>query len=68
MGPDSPGQRLRLALEMFDFGVRMQRLRLQRQHPDVDETGIDELMNAWMLDRPGATNGDCAGPVSQRNL
>jgi hypothetical protein len=67
VGSDGPAQRLRLALEMFEFGVRMQRMRLQRNHPDLDDVQIDDLMREWMLDRPGAEHGDCAGPVSLRN-
>lgn len=66
MEGDDPARRLRLALEMFEFGVRMQRTRLRRTHPDLTDTEIDDLMTAWMLDRPGAAHGDCAGPVSQR--
>ena len=66
MASDTPGQRLRLALEMFDFGVSMQRMRLRRANLDLDENAIDELMSAWMLERPGAEDGDCAGPVSRR--
>lgn len=68
MASDSPGERLRLALDMFDFGVRMQRTRLEREHPDLDDAAIDELMRAWLHDRPGAVDGDCAGPVSRRRL
>ena len=51
---------------MFDFGVSMQRMRLRRANPDLDENAIDELMSAWMLERPGAEDGDCAAPVSRR--
>ena len=61
MEDDGPAARLRLALEMFDFGVRMQRARLRREHPDLDEARIDDLMQDWMLHRPGAVHGDCAG-------
>ena len=52
---------------MFEFGVRMQRARFRRQYPGLDEAAVDELMNAWLLDRPGAPDGDCAGPVSRRH-
>ena len=65
---DDPAQRLRLALEMFEFGVRMQRTSLRRKHPDLDEAGIDDLMRAWMLHRPGAIHGDSAGRISEYRL
>ena len=67
MRSDAPAQRLRLALEMFEFGVRMQRASLRRTHPDLNDVQIDNLMREWMLDRPGAAHGDCAGPVSRRD-
>jgi hypothetical protein len=52
---------------MFEFGRRMQRMSLQRKHPDLDDVQIDDLMREWMLHRPGAEHGDCGGPVSCRH-
>jgi Rv0078B-related antitoxin len=60
------GRRLRLAVDMFEFGVAMQRQRLRREHPGADDSEIDDLVNAWLLDRPGAPDGDCAPSVSHR--
>lgn len=30
----------------------MTRCRLRREHPDADETRIQELLNEWLLERP----------------
>jgi hypothetical protein len=66
VGTDGPAQRLRLALEMFEFGVRMHWTSLRRNNPDLDDVQIADLLREWMLARPGAADGDCAGPVSRR--
>jgi hypothetical protein len=59
-------RRLRLALEMFEFGEQMQRSRLRRLHPDVSDAEIDEKVRSWMLSRPGAALGDGVGRPSSR--
>lgn len=58
--------RLRLALEMFEVGERMQRARLRRAHPDSSDGEIESLVREWLACRPGAENGDCPGTVSSR--
>lgn len=59
-------RRLRLTLELCEFGVAMQRQKLRREHPDLDETQMGDLFAAWMLNRIDAPDGDCAGQVSRR--
>ncbi|WP_433729625.1 hypothetical protein ACQP0C_00870 [Nocardia sp. CA-129566] len=63
---ESPGQRLRLALEMYEFGVRMQRARIRRMRPEATEVEVDEVVQDWLLSRPGAPLGDAAGHASSR--
>jgi Rv0078B-related antitoxin len=58
--------RLRLAVDMADFGIDLQRQNLRRRHPDASEREIDELLDQWLLERPGAPEGDCAPPVTRR--
>ena len=61
-GPDSPvARRLRLALEMFEFGVAMQRARLRRLYPDEDDEAIGARIRDWLRTRPGAEHGDAWG-------
>lgn len=58
--------RLRLALDMAEAGEQMLRLRLRRDHPDWDDAQVASAVQAWRLDRPGAVDGDCAGPSFRR--
>lgn len=64
---DSPeAQRLRVALDLYEAGVQMLRQRLRRERPAASETEIDAAVNAWLLVRPGAVDGDCIGRPSHR--
>lgn len=57
---------LRTAFDLHDFGMRMQRHHLRRNHPEASEQEIDELMRAWLRDRPDAAGGDAEGTPSRR--
>lgn len=57
-----PGTRLRIALELHDLGVQMQRQRLRREHPEWSDADLADAMR----DRPGAEHGDAAGTRSNR--
>jgi hypothetical protein len=46
---------------LFDVGVRLMRQNLARSHPRASEAEIDELVRAWLGERPGAELGDCPG-------
>jgi hypothetical protein len=59
-------QKLRLALDMYEVGEQMQRMRLRRERPDVDATDIEAAVDAWRMTRPGAEAGDSAGRMSTR--
>jgi hypothetical protein len=61
-----PATRLRIALELHDLGVRMQRQRLRREHPQWSDAELAAAMRAWMRDRPGAEHGDAVGTPSRR--
>lgn len=59
---DSPeAQRLRTALAMFDDGVALMRQNLRRRHPELSEVELDERVQAWVRERPGAPHGDAVG-------
>jgi hypothetical protein len=51
----------RLTLDLFQAGLDVMRQNLRRSHPDADDDRIERLLRAWLLDRPGAESGDCAG-------
>lgn len=59
------GERLRLALDMFEAGERIMRAQLRRRHPDVSEDEVEDLLRGWLRERPGAEFGDAVGrPVT----
>lgn len=45
--------RLRQALALFDHGLAMHRLTLQRRHPEESEAELEERVRAWLQDRDG---------------
>jgi Rv0078B-related antitoxin len=62
------GDRLRTALELFEFGVAMQRQRFRRERPAASDAEIDDLLRSWMLTPSGAATGDCSAYLSLRPL
>ena len=59
-------RKLRLALDMYEVGEQMQRMRLRRQRPDADVADIEAAVDMWRMTRPGAEVGDSAGRTSTR--
>lgn len=59
-------QRIRTVFTMYEFGERMYRTRMRREHPDASDSEIDALVSAWHLDRPGAPLGDAEGRPAHR--
>jgi hypothetical protein len=51
----------RATLDLFDTGLALMRQNLRRSHPEAGDEEIEGLLRAWLLDRPGAASGDCAG-------
>ena len=56
--PLTPAEKLQLAFEMHDFGVRMMREKLRREHPEESDAEIAHRLRHWLQDRPP----DCPGP------
>jgi hypothetical protein len=52
---------MRLAFELAELGEAMFRQRLRRDRPALNESEIDELLDAWRQHRPGAEHGDATG-------
>jgi hypothetical protein len=47
--PDSvPAQRLRVAFELHEAGVSLQRLNLRRRHPEASEQELAALLRRWL--------------------
>jgi hypothetical protein len=67
MVTDSPAAlRMRLALDLYEFGEQLQRSRLRRLHPAATDADIDAAVSAWLVSRPAAPYGDAAGSRSNR--
>lgn len=56
-------ERLRIALDLAASGIEMRRAQLKRHFPEETSTQIDERLNAWLRERPGAEFGDSPGRV-----
>jgi hypothetical protein len=52
------GERFRVALDLFETGVRLRREALRRSHPGVTPAQLEELLGEWLRERPGAREGD----------
>ncbi|MBK9387056.1 MAG: hypothetical protein IPN34_19750 [Planctomycetes bacterium] len=50
-----------MSLDMLDDGCRMMRENLRRRHPECREAELEELLVAWLIERPGAEHGDGVG-------
>jgi hypothetical protein len=57
----TPGQRLRIALDLHDFGVKMMRQNLRRRYPEASDEEIEKKLLEWLRERPGAEHGDGVG-------
>jgi len=58
-------ERLRLALDLFAAGEALMREGLRRRFPSASPAEIDDRLDAWLAERPGAEHGDAAGrPVT----
>jgi Rv0078B-related antitoxin len=52
---------MQVAFEMFEFGVAMREQRYRREHPLASDEEVAAFIQAWLLERPGAPDGDCVG-------
>jgi hypothetical protein len=59
-------RRLRLALDMYEFGERMARSTLRRRHTNATDEQVKQMLGDWRQARPGAPAGDAAGRPSHR--
>lgn len=54
-------EKVRLALQLHEDGVRLQRQNLRRAHPDATAKEIERLLRSWLAHHPGAEHGDAPG-------
>jgi Xaa-Pro aminopeptidase len=55
------GERVEVALELFDLSVDLMRTRLRREQPGRSAEDIDAEVRSWLRKRPGAESGDSWG-------
>ena len=60
-GDETVAERLRLTLELWEFGVEVKAAQLRRQHPGASAAEIERMVDDWLAERPGAEHGDGAG-------
>jgi len=58
---ETPADRLAVTFELFEFGVEMMAANLRRRHPDASPEEIEQRLEAWLAERPGAELGDGPG-------
>ena len=66
MSDESAAERLRIALDLYEVGERMQRMRLRREQPAASDVDIDAAIQRWLRSRPDAPLGDATGSPSSR--
>jgi hypothetical protein len=54
-------ERLRLALDLFEAGELIMRQNLRRRFPAASAAEIEERLDRWLSERPGAEFGDTVG-------
>ena len=54
-------ERLRLAFDLFETGLRIHRATLRRRHPDESPEQIEARLLQWLQERPDAPHGDAEG-------
>lgn len=49
--PATPGEKLQQALDLMAFGIRIQREKFRRQHPDETDEQVEVRLESWMMSR-----------------
>ena len=57
-------ERLRLALDLFEAGVEMQRARWTREEPSITPEQLEHRLQAWLRSRPPHASSD--GVLTER--
>lgn len=55
-------ERFKVAVDLWETGVMLQRQRLRREHPTASEQQIEAIVTHWLQERPGAERGDGPPP------
>lgn len=52
MKTETPGDRLRLAIDMFKFGLSMKEAQFRRENPRLGPKAIESKLRRWLSDKP----------------
>lgn len=66
MQAETPADRMRIALDLYEVGEKMVRERLRRAQPEITFEELDRAIAEWLAQRPGAEFGDMPGQPSNR--
>ena len=50
-----------VAFELLELGIAIRGERFRREHPGCTDAEVDEAVQTWLLERPGAPWGDAIG-------
>lgn len=59
--PETAAERLRVAFDLLEDALELQRARLRREHPEASHDVIERWVDEWLRQRPGAEHGDAPG-------
>jgi hypothetical protein len=54
--------RFLVAMDLWESGIVIQRQRLRRLYPGAAAEEIEQRLNQWLQERPGAARGDGPQP------
>jgi len=50
-----------LAFELAELGIKMRAQQYHRRHPHASDEEVTAFVQRWLLERPGAPDGDADG-------
>jgi len=60
----APVTRFLIALDLWATGVAIRRQAIRRAQPEASAEDVERLVNAWLMERPGAERGDGPAPTA----
>jgi hypothetical protein len=59
---ETPEQRLTQVFDLYETSEIIVRENVRRRDPDAGEREIEDRLDEWRRERPGAALGDASGP------
>ena len=61
--PSRLAERLLVAVDLWTTGVALRRQAIRRAFPEASEVDVEQRLDAWLQERPGAESGDGPAPA-----